>query len=186
MCSLLHLHTHTQTTHTHTLCEFWLDHSWRTNLLSLSLSLSLSHTHTHTHTHTVCVSSGLAPLDEPAYFSLEGLVLTLTGLYYFLLFLPLLSLTPKSETKWRLKEMVHKRWQNLGWNHIDFTEIYLGVSYYLSPITDSYAVCEFQAGLAREYYGEKTRTGSNKQVLWQIVLKYKPSHYSRGRGRQRL
>ena len=181
MCSLLHLHTHTQTTHTYVV---WvLAWSLLTNQLT-SLSLSLSHT--HTHTHIVCVSSGLAPLDEPAYFSLEGLVLTLAGLHYFSLFLPLLSLTPKSDTKWRLKEMVHKRWHNLGWNHIDFTEIYLRVSYCLSPITDSYAVCEFQAALARESYGEKTRTGSNKQVLWQIVLKYKPSHYSRGRGRQRL
>lgn len=44
-------------------------------------------------------------------------------------------------------------------------------------------MCRFQSALARKYYRERTRMVSNKQALWQILLKYKPSHYSRGRGR---
>lgn len=72
--------------------------------------------------------------------------------------------------------MVLKHWHNFGWNHVDVTQIYLWVSYYFSP------VYEFQSMLARKFYGERIRTVSNKQALWQILLKYKPSHYSRGRG----
>lgn len=135
--------------------------------------------HTHTHSHAYTTHTHFV-LDRLTYFSLESLVLALAGLHNLLHFLPLFSLTPKSETKWRLKEIVLKHWHNLGWNHVDFTQIYLWVSYYFS------AACEFQSELARKYYGERTRTVSNKQALWQILLKYTPSHYSRERGRQRL